>query len=207
MLFARDLCNTTQHFVYTRESSVHRSEQTVFVAQVTLPCSKHQESIHHWLSDRIFHLQLHLNQSSTMGMCSLQLLCPGSFSAIQTASDYSWHQDPNFLVKMSLWNCHMFVPNLRAIQPNSSHHSIHHNSGHHSNRQDSSHHATKNSPWDTSVQIPEFLSLSLISDSQDLRDRLSMCCPCVRLWHLGSHFWFVWIFLWMSLVYLTLTFA
>ena len=79
-----------------------------------------------WLFDRIFHLLLHLEQSS-MEMCSLQLLCPGSSSPIQTVSDHSWHQDPFLQVKMTLRNCRTFVPNLRAIQPNSSHRSIHNN--------------------------------------------------------------------------------
>ena len=114
----------------------------------------HQESIHHWLFDRIFHLLLHLDRSS-MGMCPLQLLCPGSSSPIQTASDYSWHQDQDFQVKVSLRSCHVFVPNLRAIQPNSpSHHSIHHNSSNPSIPAIMK--PRKNCQWDTCVQIPEF---------------------------------------------------
>ena len=89
----------------------------------------HQESIHHWQSDRIFHLLLRLDQSS-MGMCSPQLLCPGSSSPIQTASIYWWHWHPNLQVKMSLRKCRKFVPNLRVIQQNSCHHSNHRNSSH-----------------------------------------------------------------------------
>ena len=75
------LCATTQNFVHSSESSVQRSRQSVF---------NHQESIHHWQYDRIFHLLLHLLlllDRRSMGMCSLQLLCPGSSSPIQTASD------------------------------------------------------------------------------------------------------------------------
>ena len=34
--------------------------------------------------------------------------------------------------------------------------------------------------------------------SSNLRNQLSMFCPCASLWHLGSHFWFLWFFLWMS---------
>ena len=83
----------------------------------------HQESIHHWKSDRIFHLLLLLDKSS-MGMCSLQLLCPGSFSPIQTSSHFSWHRDANFQVEMSLQMCHTLVPNLHATQQNSNQHSI-----------------------------------------------------------------------------------
>ena len=128
-----------------------------------------------------------------MGMCPLQLLCPGSSSPIQTASDYSWHQDPNLQVKMSLQKCHTFVPNLRAIQQSSSHHSIHQNSSHRSIRHNSNHRSRK-CQWDMSVQIPECPSLSLISSFQDLRDQFSMFYPCTSLWHL----WFLWIFLWIS---------
>ena len=44
---------------------------------------------------------------------------------------------------------------------------------------------------DTSVQIPQFLSLFLISDFQDLRNQFSKFYPCTNLWH----FWKLWIFL------------
>ena len=122
-----------------------------------------------------------------MGMCSLQLLCPGSSSPIQNASGYWWHQHPNLQAKVSLRKCHTFVPNLRAIQQNSSHHSTHRNSSHRS----------KKDQWYRRVQIPQFPNLSPISSFQDLRDQFSMFCPCVSLWHLGSHFCFLWIFLWI----------
>ena len=63
-------------------------------------------------------------------------------------------------------------PNLRAIQPNSSHHSI---------RQDSIHHETKNCQWYTDVQIPEYPSLSLISSfsrpDKPVFDVLPLCEP------------------------------
>ena len=118
-----------------------------------------------------------------MGMCSLQLLYPSSYSPIRTASDFSWHQDQDFQVKMSLRKCHTFVPNLRAIQQNSSHHSIHQNSIHPSIRHHSNH-RYKKCQWYMPVQIPEFPSLSLISNFQDLRDRFSMVCPCATFWHI-----------------------
>ena len=127
----------------------------------------HQESIHHWLSDRFFHLLFHMDQSS-MGMCSLQPLRPRSSPSTQTAWDYSWHQDPNLQLKMSLRNCHTFVHFLRAIHHDSSHHSIH---------QDSIHHESMNRQWDMFEQIREFPSLSLISSFQDLRDQFSMFLP------------------------------
>ena len=37
--FARGLCSATHNFVYTRESSVQRSEETVFVVSLKLPSS------------------------------------------------------------------------------------------------------------------------------------------------------------------------
>ena len=73
--------------------------------------------------------------------------------------------------------CCTFVRNLHALQPNSSRYSIHHNSSHHFIHHDSSHHETKNCQWATSVQIPEFLNLSLISSFQDLIDQFSMFFP------------------------------
>ena len=161
----------------------------------------HQESIHHWQSDRIFHLLLFLDENS-MGMCWLQLLCPGSSSPIQTASDYRWHWHPNLQVKMSLRKCHTFVHHLRAIQQNSSHQSIHRNSSHRSIRHHSNHRSRK-CQWDMSVQIPELPSLSPISSFQGMRDQLSMFCRSVRLWHLGS-FGFSFRF---SLDFFTLAFA
>ena len=119
-----------------------------------------------------------------MEMCSLQLLCPGSPSPTQTASHYSWHHDTNLQVKMSLRKCHTFVLNLRAIQRNSSHHSIPQNSSPRSIRHHSNHRSTK-CQWDMSVQIPEIPSL--ISSFQVLRDQFSMFCPNASLWHL----WFL----------------
>ena len=127
-----------------------------------------------------------------MEMCSLQLLCPGSPSPTQTASHYSWHHDTNLQVKMSLRKCHTFVLNLRAIQRNSSHHSIPQNSSPRSIRHHSNHRSTK-CQWDMSVQIPEIPSL--ISSFQVLRDQFSMFCPNASLWHL----WFLWIVLWIVL--------
>ena len=45
--------------------------------------------------------------------------------------------------KMSLRKCHTFVPNLRALQQNSSHHSILQNSSHHCIRDNSNHRSRK----------------------------------------------------------------
>ena len=109
----------------------------------------------------------------------MQLLRPRSFS--------SWHQDLNFQRKVSVWNCHRFDPDPHATQSHSSHHSIHRNS---------SHHHTKNCPcrncqWDTSVQIPRFLKLSLVSDFQDRIGLFSTFYSCTNLCNLGM---FLWIF-------------
>ena len=90
----------------------------------------HQECTHHWPFDRIAHLLLHPDRGSTE-MCSLQLLCPRSFTPDETASDCSLHQDQNFPEQVSLRNCHRCVPNRHAKQPTSSQHSIHHNSSQH----------------------------------------------------------------------------
>ena len=139
--------------------------------------------------NKIFHLLLHLDRSS-LGMCSPPLLCPGSYSPIHTASDYSLHQDQNFPVTVSLWNCHKFAPNLRAIQPRSSHHPIHHNSSHHRNKWC----PCKNCQSDTSVQIPEFMNLSLISGVQDWINQFSRFHPYTGLCHLWNLGIFLWIF-------------
>ena len=155
--FARDLCSTAQHFcvhqwLFHSEIWAIRSRRILGIAKL-----HHRESIHHWQSDKIFHLLLLLDQSS-IGMCRLQLLCPGWFSPIQTASDHWWHWHPNLQVKMSLRKSHTLFPNLRAIQQNSSHHSIDQNSSHRSIRHHSNHHSRK-CQWDMSVQIPEFSEL------------------------------------------------
>ena len=143
--FARDISSTAQHFVHTTEScseiGTNRFRRNLETAKL-----HRLEYIHH------------LDQSS-MGMCSLQLLCPGSCSPVQTVSKCSWHQDQNLGVKVCSRNCLKCDPNLPAIKPNSSHHSIHRNSVHHHTK-NCSH---KNCQWDTSVQLPEFLNLSLIS--------------------------------------------
>ena len=70
--FARDLRSAAPHFVYTSESSIQRSEQSVFVVSIWNPFTTGSPI-------ESFHLLLHLDQSS-MGMCSLQLLCPSSSS-------------------------------------------------------------------------------------------------------------------------------
>ena len=54
---------------------------------------------------------------------------------------------------------------------------------------------SKKCQWYISVKIPDFPNLSPISSFRDPRDQCSMFYPCMNLWHLGSHFWFKWIFL------------
>ena len=137
-----------------------------------------------------------------MGMCSLQLLSPISFSPTQTSSDYWWPRHPNLEAEMSLRKCHTYVPNLRATQQNSNRPSTHRNSNHCSIRHHSNH-RPKKCQWYMSVQIPE----CPISSFQDLRDKLSMFCPCVSLGHPRSHCWFLWMFLWILPYFLTLNFA
>ena len=56
-------------------------------------------------------------------------------------------------------------------------------------------HCSTKRQWYRHVPIPGFLNLSPFSSFQDLRDQFSMFCPCVSIWQLGSHFWFLWIFL------------
>ena len=194
--FARDLCSTAQHFVYISVSSIQRSEQSVFIVSLKLPSSTIRNPFTTG-SPVESSISCSLWTKVQWELCSLELLCPGSSSPIQTASDYSWHQDPNLQAKMSLRKCHTFVPNLRAIQQSSSHHSIHQNSSHRSIRHNSNHRSRK-CQWDMSVQILEFPSLSLISSFQDLRDQFSMFSPCASLWHL----WFLWILLWIFPCYL-----
>ena len=203
--FARDFCNTAEHFVNTSESSIQRSaEQSVFVVFLESPsstiknpsttCSPTESSIScsFW--------------TKVQWECVHCFLYPGSSSPIQTASDHWWHQHQNLQVKMSLRKCHPFVPNLRAIQQNSSHHSIHQNSSHRSIRHRSNHRSRK-CQWYMSVKIPEFPSLSPISSFQNLRDQFSMFCPCVCLCTLVRTFGSFGFSFGFSLVFFTLAFA
>ena len=70
--FARDLCSTAQQFVYTSESSIQRSEQSVFIVSLELPSSTLPNPFTTG-SPTESSLLLLLDQSSTE-MCSLQLL-------------------------------------------------------------------------------------------------------------------------------------
>ena len=103
--FARDFSSTAQFSVYTSESSVQRSIQTVFVVTLKLPGSTIQNP---FTTGSLVESSISCSfwTKSSVGMCSLQLLCPGSSSPIQTASDHSWHQDQklqseNELVELS----------------------------------------------------------------------------------------------------------
>ena len=145
---ARDLCSIAQH--HTGESSVQRSEQTVFVVSLKLPSSTIRNP---------FTTDIPIESS----ISSLQLLCPVFFHPFKPLRTTHGTKINNFQVKISLLDCHKFDPNLHAIHPNSSHPSINCNSDYHSIHHNFSQHETKNCQWDTSVQIPEFPSLFLIS--------------------------------------------
>ena len=86
----RDFCSTVQNFVYTSESSIQRSEQSVFVVSLNLPNSTIRNPFTTG-SPIESSISCSFWTQSSMGMCSLQLLCPSSSSPIQTASDYWWH--------------------------------------------------------------------------------------------------------------------
>ena len=61
--FARDFSSTAQHIVYTSESSIQRSEQSVSAVTLKLLSSTIRNTLTHWLLFyRIFHLLLHLDQ-------------------------------------------------------------------------------------------------------------------------------------------------
>ena len=182
------------NFVYTSESSI-QDLSNPFRRILGIVKLHHQESIHHWQSDRIFHLPLF----------SVPKFNGNVFTAAPVSRFIFTHSNrfglfealtPNPPSEMRLRKCRTFVPNLRAIQQNSSHHSIHRNSSHRSIRHHSNH-------QHMSVQIPECPSLPPISNFlQDLRDQLSTFCPCVSLWQFGSHFGFLWIFPCFSLFFL-----
>ena len=87
--------------------------------------------------------------------------------------------------RSKLLSVYELSPNLDAIQRSSSHHSIHLNS---------SNHHTRNCPCekcqcDASVQILEFLNLSLILVFQDWINQFSRFCRSTNLLHL----WNLWI--------------
>ena len=116
-----------------------------------------------------------------MGMCSPQLLCPGS--SPPNSNRFGLLMAPRSRLpsenERSQPSCHP-----TELQSSfSSHRSI---------RRDSIHHETKNCQWYMLVQIPECPTFDLISSFQDLRDHFSMFCPCASLWHLGSPRWFLW---------------
>ena len=116
-----------------------------------------------------------------MEKCSLTLLCPGTCSPIQAASDYSLHQEQNFPVKVRLRECHNFAPTFmpsnRApviipciitqaiIRPRIVR-------------------ARMNCQCSTTVQIPEFVNLSLFSGFSGPINHFSKFYPCTNLWHL-----------------------
>ena len=153
---ARDFCRTAQHFVYMCESSIQRSEQSVFVISLDLN-SMGMRFTAAPVSKFIF------THSNRFGLLVALTSKPP--------------------VKTSLQKCHTFVPRLRAIQQNSGHHSIHQPtivpfvtiptivpgcvSG-----------------TTMSRFLSEFPSLPPMSSLQDLREKCSMFCPCVSFWYL-----------------------
>ena len=62
--FARDLRSTAQNFVYTIKSSNSEISAIRFRQILGIAKLHHPESIHHWQSNRIFHLLLLPDQSS-----------------------------------------------------------------------------------------------------------------------------------------------
>ena len=56
--FSLDFCRTAQNVVHSSESSVQRSEQSISSYPWRTTKLHHQESIHHWQYDKIFHLLL-----------------------------------------------------------------------------------------------------------------------------------------------------
>ena len=92
------------------------------IVTLKLPSSTIRDILHHWLFD-IFHILLHPDRSS-MTLCSLQLLCPGSSSPMRTDLDGSLHRDQKTPPEsVSLRKSHRVLPNLHASQQNSAHHS------------------------------------------------------------------------------------
>ena len=158
-------------FVCTSESSVQRSAQTVSIVTLKKPSSPRPVRCN--LPSRALPGPKFNRNAFTAAPVSRFI------SPIQTASDYSWHQHQNFQMKMSLRNYHKFDPNFHAFQLNSSHHSIHRNS---------SHHQIKNCPcekcqWIMSVQIPQFMSFSLILVFLELTNHFLRFYSCTNYWH------------------------
>ena len=193
---ASDLCRTAQNFVCTSKSSIQRSEQSVSVVSWELPsspvrnpfttCRPIESSISCSLWTKVQWECVHCSSCVQVHLHPFKPLRTTGGTKIQTSRE-----------KMSLRNCHTFVPHL--------HHSTHRNSAHRSFRHQSNH-RSKKCQWYMSVQIPECPSLPPMN-FQDMRDQLSMFCPCVSLWHLGSHFGSIGFSFGFALVLFTLTFA
>ena len=168
--------------MYSIESSIPISEQSVFIVSLELSSSIIKNpfitdsTIESSISSSFWILvQWKCIQCSSFVQIHLQLL-----KTLRTTVTLTFSLPcENELAEVS-----NVVPNLRVIQQNSSHHSIHRNSSHHSKDQ-----------WHRHMLIPKFPNLLLISSVQDLRDPFSLFCLWVRLWHFGSHFWVLWIFL------------
>ena len=113
--FARDLCSAAQHLVCTSESSVQRSEQTVFIVSLKLPNStiKNPFITGSPIESSIscsFWTQVQWDCVHCSSCVQVHLHHSNRFRLLTTPRS-------NLQVKMSLRNCQTFVPNLRAIHP------------------------------------------------------------------------------------------
>ena len=189
--FARDLSNTAQRFVYTNESSIKRSEQSVFILSLKLPSSSIRKpftagspikpSISWSIWTKVQWKCVHCSSCVQVHLHPFRLLRTACGPDIQT-SKRKWA----FGSVMRLFPT--FVPSNRtpvmiphiespAIVPFFTDPTL-----------------VPVSVWGTCLSRFLFRSLSLIPSFQDLRDQLSMCCPRKRLWHLCSHFCILWFF-------------
>ena len=187
--FACDLCSTAEHFVYTSESSIQRSEQSVFIVPLTLPSSTIRNPL---TTD---------SPNPTSPAPSGPKFNGNVFTAAPASKFIFTHSNrfglvvaprskppsENELAEVS------YVYSLPSCHPTGLQLSFHPSKLQPSFHSSHSNHRSMKCQWNMSVQIPEFPSLSLISSFQDLRDQISMFYPCASLWHL----WFLWIFLWI----------
>ena len=110
--FTSNFSRTAQNFVYTRESSIQRSAQAIFVIALGLPsCTVRNTLTTGRSAESSVSCSIWIKVSWKCVHCSSS---PGSSSPIQTASDCSLHPE-----KMSLRNRHGVLPNLHASQPSS----------------------------------------------------------------------------------------
>ena len=127
-----------QHCVLCVHPWVFRSEigASHFRRSFGIAKLHYQECTHHWPLCRTIRL-LHRVDQSSMNMCSLQLLCPGSSSPIQTSLECSLHRKQSFWEKRACGvDTGSSQPSCQPTEPR-----------HHSIRHDFSHHQTQNCQW------------------------------------------------------------